>query len=139
MIGTLPENGICHQKPVGVRHSSVFVVYLSGVSCLEYLRADDNSTWIHGGKPQRKYLVEFDDANTVVDAKLIQEDDTQEDDSNHENIFTFVQVYHHHKHTPQFQRRISYVLNSCITYIIWRILVQRACLYTYSKIGLGIL
>ena len=121
MIGTLPENRICHQKPVGVRYSSVFVVDLSGVSCLEDLRADDNGTWIHGGKPRRKYLVEFDDANTVVDAKLIQEDDIQEDDSNHDNIFTLVRVYHRHKHTPQFQRRISYVLDSCsqlVTYAV---------------------
>ena len=43
---------------------------LSVVTCLEDLRADDNGTWVHGGKPQRKYVVEFDDANTVVDAKL---------------------------------------------------------------------
>ena len=98
MIGTLPENRICQQKPVGVKYSSVFVVDLSGVSCLEDLRADDNGTWIHGGKPRRKYIVELDDTNTVVDAKLM-----QEDDSKHENVFTLVRLYHHHKHTPQFQ------------------------------------
>ena len=107
MIGTLPENRICQQKPIGVKYSSVFVVDLSGVSCLEDLRADDNGTWIHGGKPRRKYIVELDDTNTVVDAKLM-----QEDDSKHENVFTLVRLYHRHKHTPQFQRRISYVLDS---------------------------
>ena len=59
MVGSLPEHLICHQKPVGVRYSSVFVVDLSVVTCLEDLRADDNGTWVHGGKPQRKYVVEF--------------------------------------------------------------------------------
>ena len=116
MVGTLPENRICHQKPVGVRYSSVFVVDLSGISCLEDLRADDNGTWVHGGKPRRKYVAEFDDANTVVDAKLI-----QEDDSNHSNVFTLVRLYHRHKYTPQFQQRISYVLDSCsqlVTYAV---------------------
>ena len=78
MIGTLPENCICHQKPVGVRYSSVFVVDLSRFLCLEDLRADDSGTWIHEGKPRRKYLVEFDDANIVVDAKLIQKDDSNQ-------------------------------------------------------------
>ena len=28
MVGSLPEHLICHQKPVGVRYSSVFVVVL---------------------------------------------------------------------------------------------------------------
>ena len=104
IVGSLPEHLICHQKPVGVRYSSIFVVDLSGISCLEDLRADDNGIWIHGGKPWQKYAVEFDDANTVVDAKLIQEDDS--------DMFTLVRLYHRHKHTPQFQRRISYVLDS---------------------------
>ena len=73
-------------KPVGVKYSSVFVVDLSGISCLEDLRADDNGTWIHGGKPWQKYIVELDDTNnTIVDAKLM-----QEDDSKHENVFTLV-------------------------------------------------
>ena len=68
MVGTLPENCICDQKkPVGVRYNSVFVVDLSKVSCLVDLRADNNGACMHGGKPQQKYLVEFDDANTVVD------------------------------------------------------------------------
>ena len=98
MIGTLPENCICHQKPVGVRYSSVFVLNLSGDLCLEDLRADDNGTCIREGKPWWKHLVEFDNANTVVDAKLI-----QEDDFNHDNTFTLVRMYHRHKHTPQFQ------------------------------------
>ena len=101
MVGSLPEHLICHQKPVGVRYSSVFVVDLSVVTCLKDLRADDNGTSVHGGKPQRKYVVEFDDANTVVDARLI-----QEDNSDHDNMFTLVRLYHRHKHTPQFQRRI---------------------------------
>ena len=56
MIKVLPENYVCHQKPVGVRYSTVFVVYLSGVLCLEDFRADDNSIWIHGG---RKHMAEI--------------------------------------------------------------------------------
>ena len=89
---------------------------LFGVSCLDDLRADDNGTWVHGGKPRRKYIVEFNDDNTIVDTRLM-----QEDDSNHDNVFTLVRLYHRHKHTPQFQRRISYVLDSCsqlVTYAV---------------------
>ena len=67
MIG---ESRVCHQKPVGVRYSGVFVD-LSCVSSLNDIRADDNATWVHGGKPRQKYSVEFEDNNVVVDAKLI--------------------------------------------------------------------
>ena len=108
MIGSLPERRICQQKPTGVHYSSVFVVDLSCVSCLDDLRADDNGVWVHGGKPQRKYLVEIDDDDVVVDAKLIKEGS----DSDDENVFTLVRLYHRHKTTPEFQRRISYVLDS---------------------------
>ena len=98
---------MCHQKPTGVRYSSVFVVDLSCVGCLDDLRADDNGVRTHWGKPRRKYSVEFDDTNAVVDAKLIQNKLT-----NDTNIFTLVRLYHRHKNTLEFQRRISYVLDS---------------------------
>jgi len=83
---------------VGVRYSSGFVVDLSGISCLEDLRADDNGAWIHGGKPHRKYVVDCDDTNTVVDVRSI-----QDDNCNPTNVFTLVWLYRHHKHTPEFQ------------------------------------
>ena len=54
MVGSLPEHLICHQKPVGV---SVFVVDLSGVTCLEDLRADNNGTWVYGGSPSESMLL----------------------------------------------------------------------------------
>ena len=90
MIGAVPESRVCHRKPVGVRYSSVFVVDLSCVSSLNDIRADDNNTWVHGGKPRRKYSVEFDDNNVAVDAKLIKEDFSCDD----ENVFTLVRLYH---------------------------------------------
>ena len=49
MKGTVPDKSICHQKPTAVRYSSVFVMDLSCVSCLDDLRADDNGVWVHGG------------------------------------------------------------------------------------------
>ena len=57
MVGSLPEHLICHQKPVGVRYSSVFVVDLSGVTCLEDLRADNNGTWVYGGSLSESMLL----------------------------------------------------------------------------------
>jgi len=44
----------------------------------------------------------------AVDAKLIKEDFSCDD----ENVFTLVRLYHRHKSSPKFQRRISYVLDS---------------------------
>ena len=105
MVGIVPGKSVCHKKPTGVRYSSVFVVDLSCVSCLDDLRADDNGVWVHGGKPRRKYSVEFDeDTNAVLDAKLVQDTSTRGT-----NVFTLVRLYHRHKSTPEFQRRISYV------------------------------
>ena len=63
------------------------------------------------------YVVEYDDANTVVDTKLVH----AEDISDHANVFTLVWLYHHHKQTSEFQRRISYVLDSSgqlVTYAV---------------------
>ena len=108
MIGAVLESRVCNQKPVGVQYSSVFVVDPSCVSSLDDIRADDNGTWMHGDKPQRKYVVEFDDGNAVVDAKLMKE----EINCNNQNVFTLVHLYHRHKSTPEFQQRISYVLDS---------------------------
>ena len=42
IVGIIPDNCVCYQKPSGVTYSSVFVVDLSYVSCLEDLKADDN-------------------------------------------------------------------------------------------------
>ena len=43
--------------------------------------------------------VEFDDNNVVVDAKLIKEEVSCDD----ENVFTLVRLYHQHKSSPKFQ------------------------------------
>ena len=110
MIGEVPSNCVCHRKPTGVTYSSVFVIDLSCVSCLEDLRADDNGVWVHGGKPRKKYIVEFDSENLVIDATPVDDIDAVND--NNDNIFTMVRVYHRHKSTPEFQRRISYVYDS---------------------------
>ena len=65
--------------------------------------------WIHGGKPCRNYHVEFDDeTNAVLDPRLVSDTSTKDT-----NVFTLVRLYHTHKSTPEFCRRISYVLGSC--------------------------
>ena len=85
------------------------VVDLSCVRCIDDLRADDNGVWIHGGKPRKKYIVEFDpNTSEVIDAVPFN-NDTSSGESNH---FTLVRVYHHHQSTPTFHRRISYVIDS---------------------------
>ena len=63
--------------------------------------------WTHGRKPRRRYCVEFDDTNAVVDARLVQDKSTNDTD-----VFTLVRLYHRHKSTPEFQRRILYALDS---------------------------
>ena len=67
MIGAIPPNCICYRKPTSVTYSSVFIINLSSVHCIDDLRADDNSVWIHGGKPRKEYTVEFDpDTSEVI-------------------------------------------------------------------------
>ena len=81
-----------------------FVVDLSSIIHIEDLRADDNGAWIHGGKPRKKYIVEFDATNTeVLSALPFKQGNANEESS----IFTLVRLYHRHKVTPEFQRRIS--------------------------------
>jgi len=63
---------------------------------LNDIRADDNGTWVHGGKSQKKYSVEFDDNNVVVDDRLIKEEFSCDD----ENVFALVHLYHRHKQVP---------------------------------------
>ena len=94
MIGSVPPDRICTRKPTGVIQNSVFVVDLSCVRCLEDLRADDNGVWVHGGKPRRRYMVEFDKSHCeVVSATALD----SEDGDNGENIFTLIRLYHRHK------------------------------------------
>ena len=39
---------------------------------IDDLRADDNGAWIHGGKPKRKYCLEFDSSTSeVTNARLV--------------------------------------------------------------------
>ena len=47
----------CHRKPTAITYSSVFVINLPCMHCIDDLRADDNGAWIHGGKPRRTYHV----------------------------------------------------------------------------------
>ena len=107
MIGTVPSNRICYRKPTSITYSSVFVINLLSVHCIDDLRADDNGIWIHGGKPRKKYNIEFDqDTHEVISAVAVTDNTSREDN----NQFTLVRIYHHHQSTPTFHRRISYVI-----------------------------
>ena len=109
MIGTLPSDRICRRKPTSVTYNSVFVVDLSCVRCIDDLRADDNGVWTHGGKPRRKYCIERDsDTSVIVSAEPLEGEPAP-----NSQVFTLVRLYHRHKATPEFQRRISYVLDAC--------------------------
>ena len=105
MIGTVPADRICHRKPTSVTYNGVFVVDLSCVHCIDDLRADDNGVWTHAGKPRRKYCIRRDPET----CGLIYADPGDEPTPESE-ICTLVRIYHHDKGTPEFQRRISYVL-----------------------------
>ena len=59
MIGAVPADQICHRKPTPVTYSSVFVIDLNCVRCIDDLRADDNGAWTHGSKPRRNYQVDL--------------------------------------------------------------------------------
>ena len=108
MIGTLPSDRICHRKPTSVTYNSIFVVDLSCVRCIDNLRADDNGVWTHGGKPRRKYCIERDpDTCVITSAEPLEGEPTPDSE-----VFTLVRLYHRHKATPEFQRRISYVLDA---------------------------
>ena len=109
MLGKIPADRICKRKPTSVTYSSVFIIDLTIVKCIDDLHADDNGVWCHGGKPRRKYVVDRDsDTSEVI--KVSPVDDHS--DSEKDDIFTLVCMYHHHKATPEFQRRISYVIDN---------------------------
>ena len=80
---------------------------------IEDLRADDSGVWLHGGKPRKNYAIEFDSRTSEVTSAVLIDDENLKD----ENYFTLVRLYHKHKNTPQFQRRISY----CFDYMKQRI------------------
>jgi len=83
MIGTIPADHICQRKPTSVTYSSVFVVDLSCVKCIDDLHTDDNGVWMHGEKPRKKYIVEFDpNTSEVIDAVPVN-DNTSSGESNH--------------------------------------------------------
>ena len=42
MLGKIPADCICKRKPTSVTYSSVFVIDLTCVKCIDDLRADDN-------------------------------------------------------------------------------------------------
>ena len=106
-IGSVLPDKVCTCKPTSVTYSSVFVVDLSCVKSIDDLRADDNGAWLHSGKPRRKYKVKFDSSNReIVSATVVNKE------SNSDDEYTLVRIYHHHKATPEFQRHICYVIDS---------------------------
>lgn len=119
------------QKPTSVTYSSVFVIDLSSVWCIDDLRADDNGVWIRGGKPRRKYIVDFyQSTSEVINATPVSGDSILEESSH----FTLV-------HTslpsssgvvPSFQRRISYVIDSKGQTVQYAV-VQNICLKMVMK------
>ena len=111
MIGSVPADRICCRKPTAVTYSSVFVVDLTCVRCIDDLRADDNGVWVHGGKPRKTYSVEFDGTGSEI-VSVTPVDADGQSISHVTNHFTLVRLYHWHKATSEFQRRISYVIDS---------------------------
>ena len=106
MIGTIPADRICHRKPTSVTYSSVFVIDLSYIRCIDDLSADDNGVWIHSGKPRKKCIVDLDKSTSEVINAVPVSDDSVLAESDY---FTVVQAYHLHQGTSTFQRHISYV------------------------------
>ena len=90
MIGAVPADCICHRKPTSVTYSSVFVIDLLCVQCIDDLRADDNGVWVHGGKPKKKYIVDFDQSTSeIIDATPVSDDSILEEIDH----FTLVRRY----------------------------------------------
>ena len=81
MLGKIPADRISQRKPTTVTYSSVFVVDLTNIRCIDDLLADDNGVWCHGGKPRRKYIVELDsDTSEVIKVSPMDEHlDSKED------------------------------------------------------------
>ena len=111
MISSVPADRICCRKPIGVTYSSVFVVDLTCIRCIDDLRVDNNGVWVHGSKPRKTYSVEFDGAGSEI-VSVTPVDADGQSTSYVTNHFTLVRLYHRHKATPEFQRQISYVINS---------------------------
>jgi len=66
MIGSVPADYICHKKSTAIKYSSVFVVDLACVWCIDDLCSDDNGSWVHDGKPRKDYNVEFDGRGLAI-------------------------------------------------------------------------
>ena len=108
MIGAVPADRICRKKPIAITYSSIFVIDLSSVHCIDDLRADDNGAWVHGGKPRRTYHVELSRNGQEIENVTPVDEKSAID----KNQFTLVRLYHRHQGTPEFQRRISYAIDS---------------------------
>ena len=89
------------------------------------MRADDNGVCVHGGKPRKKYIVERDsETSEVLDVHPF------DDESDNSEVFTLVRLYHRHKSIPEFQRRISYIIDSdgkIILYAVVQYLFEGGC------------
>ena len=108
MIGAVPGDRICRKKPTAITYSSIFVIDLLSVHCIDDLRADDNGAWVHGDKPRRTYHVELSRNGQEIGSVTPVDEKSAMD----KNQFTLVRLYHRHKGTPEFQRCISYVIDS---------------------------
>ena len=66
------------------------------------MHADDNSSWVHGGKPRKDHNVEFDGRGLEIlsEAPIESGGESTTHITNH---FTLVHLYHQHKATPEFQ------------------------------------
>ena len=76
--------------------------------CIDDLRADDNGAWVHGGKPRRNYQVDRSENGSEIAGVTLLNDKLS---LSNKNQFTLVRLYHRHKATPEFQRRISYMID----------------------------
>ena len=56
MIGAVPADRICRKKPIAITYSSVFVIDLLSVYCIDDLRADDNGAWVMVVNQERTML-----------------------------------------------------------------------------------
>ena len=93
MIGSIPADYICCKKPTAVKYSSIFVVDLACVRCIDDLHADDNGSWVHGGKPSKDYNVEFDGKGLEI-VSVTPIDSGGQSTSQVSNHFTLVRLYH---------------------------------------------
>ena len=128
LIFGVPANKICSKQPIGVTHTSTFLVDTSKLSHRDDLRSDDLGAWKNTGVKSTYCSIRFNENNDVKNVTKF----SSKPQVMRSSVYRVKRSYWCHSQDKQFFRRLIEVQGNCSGQMVIFIVMLVCTIYYYT-------